>query len=78
MWLCIVLSLYQLYCLRDQKKLVDHMNFPMLIIYWPDIQYMVHSYFDPMMALEERFGDLFWIGSKVTKMLDIGHSPQLE
>ena len=54
------------------------MNFPMLIIYWPDIQYMVHSYFDPMMALEERFGDLFWIGSKVTEMLDIGHSPQLE
>lgn len=45
---------------------------------YSNIQYMVHSYFDPMMALEERFGDLFWIGSKVTEMLDIGHSPQLE
>lgn len=37
----------------------------MLIIYWPDVQYMEHSYFDPMMALEERFGDLFRTGCKV-------------
>lgn len=56
-----------MYCVLSliPKKMVAHINFPMLIINWPDIQYMVHSYFDPMMALEERFGDLFRTGSKV-------------